>query len=221
VLVTVYALRHDGFDGEIALGMKDAPRGFFLSGARIPPGQDKIQMTLTTPPTPFDQPLDLRIFGQGKVAERPIVHAALPADDMMQAFLYRHLVLAKDFKVLVTGRGSPTRLMGTGPLHLTAGGEARIQVASTVARNVNNIRVEISDAPEGIAVKRARVTRDGFEVVLVCDAAKVKPGLQGNLVLNAFGERPAAKAGKQPQRTPIGVVPAIPFEVVAPPKRST
>ncbi len=221
VLITVYALRHDGFDGEIMLGLKDAPRGFFLSGARIPPGQDKIQLTLTTPPISFDQPLDLRIIGQGKAAERQIAHAALPADDMMQAFLYRHLVTAKDFKVFVTGRGSPTRLMATGPLHLTAGGEARIQVMSTVARNVSNIRVEISDAPAGISVKRARVTRDGFEVVLACDAAKAKPGLQGNLVLNAFGERAAAKAGKQPQRTPVGIVPAIPFEVIASPKRST
>ncbi len=222
VPVTVYALRHDGFDGEILLGLKDAPRGFFLNGARIPPGVEKIQLTLTTPPTPFDQPLDLRLIGQGKLGDRAIVHAALPADDMMQAFLYRHLVTAKDFKVCVTGRGSPTRVIGTASLHLTAGGEARLQIASVVARNVNNIRVELTDAPEGISVRRTRATRDGFEVVLACDAAKTKPGLQGNLLLTAYGERPAAKkAGKQPQRTPLGVVPAIPFEVVAAAKPST
>ncbi len=221
VPVTVYALRHDGFDGEIILGLKDAPRGFFLSGARIPAGQDKIQLTLTAPPAALDQPCDLRFVGQGMVADRALVHSALPADDMMQAFLYRHLVSAKEFKVCVGGRGAPSRLIGKTPLHLVAGGEARIEIAAQVARSLNNVKVELSDAPEGITVKRARTTRNGYEVILACDAAKMKPGFEGNLILQAFGERPAAKKGKQPQRSPLGTPPAIPFEVVAPAKPST
>ena len=55
-------------------------------------------------------------------------------------------------------------------------------------------------------------------MVLACDAAKMKPGLQGNLMLNASGERtnPNAKnAAARVQRVPLGAVPAIPFEVVA------
>ena len=223
VPVTVYVLRRDGFDGEILIGLKDAPRGFFLSGARIPAGQEKVQLTLTAPPSPLDQPCELRFIGQGKIGERLVQHSALPADDMMQAFLYRHLVTAKEMKVCVFGRGSPSRLLATAPLQLAPGGEARIQVAAVSARNVNNIRVELSDPPDGITVKRTRTTRDGFEVVFACDATKVKPGLQGNLILNAFAERAAAKAGKQAQRSPMGTVPALPFEIIAPPppKRTT
>ena len=34
VPITVYALRKDGFSGEIALALKDAPKGFTLSGGR-------------------------------------------------------------------------------------------------------------------------------------------------------------------------------------------
>ena len=49
--VTVYALRKDGFDGEIALALKDAPAGFALSGARMPGGQDQVRITLTAPPS--------------------------------------------------------------------------------------------------------------------------------------------------------------------------
>jgi hypothetical protein len=54
-----------------------------------------------------------------------------------------------------------------------------------------------------------------MEVVLKCDAAKVKAGLKGNLIVNAF----AIKSEKTPQRrtrpTPLGMLPAIPFEIVA------
>ncbi|MBI5692220.1 MAG: PPC domain-containing protein [Verrucomicrobia bacterium] len=222
--ITVYALRRDGFDGEIALGLPDAPRGFFLSGNRIPPGQDKVCLTLTAPPALLDQPMNLRVVGQAKVNDRVLTHTAVPADDLMQAFFYRHLVIAKELKVCTVGRGSPSRILGNLPLRLNAGGEARIQVASAVARNVNDIRVEIIDPPEGITVKRTRVNRDGFEVVFACDAAKAKPGLQGNLVLNVFAERGPTKGSKQKQgqRSALGTAPAIPFEVVAAPaKRST
>jgi len=34
---TVYALRRDGFSGDIVLALKNAPEGFVLSGAKIRP----------------------------------------------------------------------------------------------------------------------------------------------------------------------------------------
>ena len=219
--VTVYGLRHDDFKGEIVLGLKDAPRGFILSGARIPAGQDKIQLTLTVPPTPMEEPAELKLIGRGGPPDRPIFHTAVPADDLMQAFLYRHLVTARDLKVCVTGRGTTPIPSSKLPLNLVSGGEARLQVASSAARNQTKMHVELSEPPPGITVKRTNVTREGFEVIFTCDAAQVKPGLEGNLILNIFSERTAAKAGKQVQRTPLGTVPAIPFTVVASGKRST
>ena len=50
VPITVYALRKDGFAGDIALALKDAPRGFQLSGARVPADADQVRLTLTVPP---------------------------------------------------------------------------------------------------------------------------------------------------------------------------
>ena len=43
VPITVYALRRDGFSGEIAVALKDAPEGFTLSGAKVPAGQDQVR----------------------------------------------------------------------------------------------------------------------------------------------------------------------------------
>lgn len=221
VPVTVYALRRDGFAGEIVLGLKDAPRGFGLSGARIPAGADSVRMTLTAPPTPIDEPLSFKILGRGGPAATPLVHTAVPADDMMQAFLYRHLVTARDLKVCVSGRGSTLRPLGKFPVTLAAGGEARLQFAAPTTRGLNRVHVELSEPPDGVTVKKTTMTRDGFEVVIACDPAKIKGNVEGNLILNAFGERASPKAGKQAQRAPLATLPAIPFEIVVPSPRTS
>ena len=47
----------------------------------------------------------LSIIGSAKVGEKEIVREAVPAEDRMQAFLWRHLVPANDLKVLVFDPG--------------------------------------------------------------------------------------------------------------------
>jgi hypothetical protein len=215
--ITVYALRRDGFSGEITLKLKDAPRGFSLSGARIPAGQDKVQFTLNAPPVPREEPFDLTLVGVAAINGKVVAHAAVPAEDMMQAFAYRHLVTAKELKVNVTGRGPAFRLISQVPLQIPAGGIVHVRVASPAARFVSNIQFELSEPPDGITLRSSTGNADFIEVVIACDAAKVKLGLQGNLLLNASGERanPNAKnAAARMPRVPLGAVPAIPFEVV-------
>jgi len=112
VPITVYALRKDGFSGEIALALKDAPSGFALSGGRVPADKDQVSLSLKAPPASTKEPVSLSLEGRAEIQGRQIVRPAVPADDMMQAFFYRHLVPAKDLKVAVIGRAGPT---GRGP----------------------------------------------------------------------------------------------------------
>ncbi len=85
-------------------------------------------------------------------------------------------------------------------------------------RFLEKVRFELSEPPEGITVQDASSSQNETNLVLQSDAAKTKPGLRGNLIVEVSGERtPAAKAGKPKgnrQRIPLGVLPAIPFEVV-------
>ncbi len=97
--VTVHAIRRDGFTGAIELALKDAPPGFRLSGARIAEGQDQARVTLTAPPTPSPAPLPLTLEGRARIQEQEVTRTAVPAEDMMQAFAYRHLVPAQEFLV--------------------------------------------------------------------------------------------------------------------------
>lgn len=105
--ITVYALRKDGFSGDIAVTLKDAPKGFILNGRRVPAGKDQMRLTLRVPPGPIKKAMSLSLEGRAKIQGREVVRPAVPADDMMQAFVYRHLVCADDLKVAVIGRAKP------------------------------------------------------------------------------------------------------------------
>ena len=107
VPITVYALRKDGFNGDIAVMLKDAPKGFTLNGRRVPAGKDQMRLTLRVPPGPVKKALSLSLEGRAKIQGRQVVRPAVPADDMQQAFMYHHLVCADDLKVAVIGRAKP------------------------------------------------------------------------------------------------------------------
>ncbi|MDD3927561.1 MAG: peptidase, partial [bacterium] len=84
--VCVYALRRDGFDGDIRLALKDAPDGFALSGGVIPAGRDIIRMTLTAPKKKLEAPVTLQLTGSAVIGGRTVSRPAVAAEDMMQAF---------------------------------------------------------------------------------------------------------------------------------------
>lgn len=215
--IVVYALRRDGFTGEIKLGLRHAPPGFHLNGARIPAGQDKVRLTLHAPPRPQDEPFDFTVVGQAVIQGETVTRAAIPAEDMMQAFAYRHLVPSKGLKAMITGRAQPFGVLTRPPLRIPAGGSLLLRVSTAAIRSVSNIQLELSEPPEGITAQPAAGRADSTALVLVCDA-KVKPGLQGNLILEAFGDRrnpKATQAAARARRVTLGVVPAIPFEIVA------
>jgi len=63
-----------------------------------------------------------------------------------------------------------------------------------------------------------------IEIVFAADAAKAKPGQQGNLIVVATGERVNAAEKKEEKgkkkkgvpRIPLSSLPAIQYEIVAP-----
>jgi hypothetical protein len=224
VPITVYALRRDGFSGEITLGLKDAPPGFALGGSLVPAGQDDVKLTLRVPTTSQKDPFTLHLEGRATIQGREVSHPAVPAEDMMQAFAYRHLVPAKELRVAVAGRPAPkvqlVRLLSKPPVRIPAGGTARAEIAVPARAMAAQLRLELSDPPEGIAIKSTSPSSDGIDLVLESDAAKVKPGMKGNLIVTAFMRRPGAPGKVKPpagQRgVPVATLPAVPFEIVAP-----
>jgi len=221
VPLAVYALRKDGFAGDITLALKDAPAGVILSGSWVPAGQDQVRVTLTVPPTPTQEPLNVSLEGRAMIDGREIVRPVVSAEDMMQAFFYRHLVPAKELRVSISGRSmakAPLRIVSETPVRIPAGGTARVRVAAPATALTGKVQLELSEPPEGVTIEKVEPSRQGTEIVLHSDAAKVKPGLRGNLIVNAFAARSPTPANQKSQpnrpRLPLTVLPAIPFEIV-------
>jgi hypothetical protein len=219
VPVTIHALRRDGFGGEIVLGLQNAPAGFALGGARIPAQQDSVRVTLTVPANAREGARPLTVLGAATILGRDVVHRAVPADDRMQAFAYRHLVPARELRVSVAGRGSTLRLEERPPVRFAADGTARIRISTPGLKQVGTLSFALMEPPEGLSVRRFQRRGESTEVEFVADLAKIKPGTQGNLILQAYGERRGAGGAKNkqaPARNVLGILPAIPFEMDGP-----
>ena len=241
--LAVYALRKDGFDGEIALRFKDDPFGLVLSGGVIPEGQDQIRLTLATAPLLSADPIRLCLEGRALIDGKEVVHPAAPAEEMTQAFFYKHVVPANDLIVVPEDRDrfreeaaraakenkpfpppaaqrafqTPMEILSEQPVRIPAGGTVEVQVRLGWNRD-GQLQVELSDPPEGITVDSASWTDSGVSLVLRGDAVKAKPKLKGNLMANAFLQTTATEEdGKTREvRNLIGPLPALPFEVVKP-----
>ncbi len=103
--VTVYAQRKDGLDRTITLSLTNAPPGFFADPVKMAEGQISARLTIRGPKTPTTTPVNLTIIGSAAVGEKQIVREAMPTEDRMQAFLWRQLVPANEFKALVFDPG--------------------------------------------------------------------------------------------------------------------
>jgi hypothetical protein len=142
---------------------------------------------------------------------------------MMQAFAYRHLVPAQDLKVAVTKRGATRaalKILSVQPVRIPAGGTAQVQVRTPAGKFLDSLQLELSDPPEGISIRDVSRAAQTTGIVLQADAAKVKAGLQGNLIVIAFTDRPQtrgnAKAPPNRRRILLGTLPAISFKIVGP-----
>lgn len=99
--VSVYAIRQDGFTNSITLALKDPPPGFKMSNAALVGTQQVVRVQIKTDLKETKEPVNLVIEGRANVGGAQVAHGAVPAEDRMQAFLWRHLVPAQELKALV------------------------------------------------------------------------------------------------------------------------
>ncbi|MEW6250382.1 MAG: PPC domain-containing protein, partial [Planctomycetota bacterium] len=221
--IWVYALRKDGFDGAIEITVEDDLSGFRLDGARIPAGRDRVRMTLTAPPErPPEEPVALKLAGHARVGRKTVSRPVVPAEDMMQAFLYRHLVPAQELMVAVLGRGGPRRIALTeqDPVRIPAGGTTEVHVRLPGGARALSFNLELSEPPPGVTLEKVTQAADGPVLLLRADEKLAKPGYADNLIVEVFTEagrrqRGQAAPGQPAARMSVGCLPAIPIEIVS------
>ena len=140
---------------------------------------------------------------------------------MMQAFAYRHLVPTDALRVSVISRGAtraPVRVLSQQPVKIPVSGTGKVRVAFPIPRAFEKLAFELDDPPEGLAIRQFTLTNNGAELEFEADAAKVKTGLRGNLIVTVSGERRPQQNQPNPpaaarRRLPLATLPAIAFEI--------
>jgi hypothetical protein len=234
--VTVQAVRKDGSDGDIDLVLPDAPAGFTLRDARIPKGQDSVQMAITTPRGTPQQVFALRVEAHAQIAGAAVSRPVTPAEDMMQAFAYRHLVPQQEILVAVVGsRPVPAiwrpvvpgiQLAGGIPIRIPLGGTVQVQMTAPqilpdrLQSPLRSVQFALSNQPRGVRLVETTLTPTGVTFTVKADANAALVGDAASLIVEASteleGQRPGVQPGAMKQHISLGVLPAISFEIVRP-----
>lgn len=231
--VTLQAFRRDGFAGDIDLALKEAPAGFVLGNARIPGDKDSAQMAISAPRGISRQALPLRLEASAQIDGKVVTHPAVPAEDMMQAFAYRHLVPQQELLVTVTGSyrvpavwrplAPGFQLASAAPVRIPLGGAAQVQVKAPqtlpdrLKTPLRAVQFDFARRPRGITLVSAIVGAGGVTFTLKADADIAQVGDATGAIIEAF-VAPAGATGAQvtarKQRVSLGVLPAITYEIV-------
>jgi len=221
--VTVHVDRRDGFNGPVTVKPESAPAGWILTGNVIPPGRERLRMTLQNAQNAPAGCTPLRLTGTAKLDGVDVTRPVEPCDDTMQAFLWRHLVPARECLVAVQsnkGRVPPATRIGDDRVIIPLGGEALVRYRISPWNAKRGVDVVAIDAPDGLTVQSEVVPPDGLVVHLTADKAKLKAGDADNLILGATvrQETPAADPQKPARpraaaaQPPI-IMPAIPMTI--------
>jgi hypothetical protein len=125
-----------------------------------------------------------------------------------------------ELKAVVSGRtaiNTTVAVLSELPVRIPAGGTAVVRMGVPAGTAFDQVHLELDEPPDGLVIERESPSRQGTEIVLKCDAAHVAAGLKGNLIVNAFAVKAEEASAAGPQRgrpVPLGMLPAIPFEIV-------
>lgn len=215
---TVLLIRRDGFEDAVTLRIKDGPPGLVLGGGTIPAGTDTVRVSLTAPAEAIATPHRFSIEGEASIDGRTVRHTGVSAEDMMQAFLWRSMVPVEQALLCVLGNDRRKPLWNTieNRLRLPVGGTVLLRIALPPGQAGNQIQLALSDPPDGIGIADVSQT-GGFLTVRFSADRKAKLGLAGNLIVEASAIKPSGASDPPPKNkrpVALGILPAIPFEVV-------
>jgi hypothetical protein len=211
VPVTIHALHRDGFRGEILLDC--ATPGFVLSGGVIPSGADSVTATLQFPAKPEKPLQDVLITGSADIGGNKMVHAAVAADDMLQAFFHHHLVPTGKLFAFIPADAKPRPSLSVSPASIKFIDGNPVSLRATAPKHLlDGLKATLVNAPDGITVAGVKPAERGIEIALAADPGKIKSA-EGNLIIELTANRPRKLDPSKMDTWSVGYLPAIPFKV--------
>jgi hypothetical protein len=131
----------------------------------------------------------LDIEGEGDCGWQTLRRRAVPAEDMMQAFIYRHLVAAQKLLMQVT---DPEPI--TVSLNLPKDRAVKARPGSEIKLNASvkwhdsskkGIKLQLSDPPEWLTLKTGNLGGQGGQIILNV-SPNAEPGSTATVLLNGI-----------------------------------
>jgi len=218
-MLTVTAIRTDGFNAPIDLAVSDLPAGYVASRAAIPAGQTQAYLTITAP---ADAPLAVlspTITGAAPVGDPKatpvtlLTRRATGAEQAMQAFSINHIIPTEDLLLtVIDGSGFTLALDRPVPdaLQIPQGGEVTLDVRVVRRPEVKGgISLKPAASLRGVTIRPSFIPADQDKVTLTLAATRTAAPGPVTLVLTG-----TLRAGKE---TILRTLPAVPLNVVAVP----
>ena len=192
-MVTLHAIRREGFEGAIRVELKNPPPGVKFTGI-IPAGAERVAATIFVSKDARPGVVVPDLVARVKRKNGEIRRGVLGAEDRMQAFLYRHLLPCEEISWVVEERPSAGILKVKLPpdstrLKVSAGMVVTVPVTLQRAPGFSGaFKIVMIDPPEGISLIRGGVGGNKKALgalKLEVDPEKAPVGLTGALAFRA------------------------------------
>ena len=209
---TVYAVRKEGFNGQIKLSFKDKDSGLTLRGVVIPENLSKVRITISPSEQSRQGIIRPVLEGTALINGKSVSHAVEPAEDEMQAFIWHHLVDAEEETVLIND-SAPFVISATIPeqgfIELTQGKDVVIPLE--IRRKPDwkiPVSVQLVDPPKGISIKNAYIPADKDKHSIILRAEGNAPaGMTDNLIMTGTAyierEEPPVQKKEESKELPV------------------
>jgi hypothetical protein len=180
-VLTLKAIRKDGFGGEIRVAARDLPQGFTASEAIVPAGQDTARMTITAPGGGPAGIVTLALAGTGVLGQQPLVRPVQPAEEIMQAFSIKHNVPTQELTAAVVEPSLlvlATSVPPERPLEVRREGEMQVVIKATRLGDAKGpVALSLDSPPGWLTVKPspAAIPADKQELTLTLGIKKDAP----------------------------------------------
>jgi hypothetical protein len=168
--VTVHVYRSGRFAGPVELSLADAPEGITLPPTVIPEGADSAQVLIRASDRAVRQVVPLVMEGRADVGGVMRTRRAVPAEDRMQAFLWRHLVPARELLAQITAPEPVTLTVARErgqALKAAPGTELVLPVRITRREGARGpVKLSLIDPPEWLTLGRTQVVGMHDRIVL-------------------------------------------------------
>jgi len=203
-IATVHAIRTGGFTGEIQLAALNAPEGVKLERAVIPEGQNTAHIVISAKSRTDEQLVALEIEGTADCGSRTVCRRAVPAEDMMQAFIYRHWVVAQQLLIRIN-EPQPATVSLTFPrddvFRARPGSEITIRASiKWNEKQQRGIKLTLAEPPEWLTLKSTSLKGLDDTVVLAINP-NAEPGDTATVLLD--GNIRIQKSAKDPDYNPV------------------